>query len=78
VFQRRAIAIGMSDDEVLNLAGWGVPDRIERSRDGRIPREVWTYERPNGDVRWLFFTNTKLTAIDVQPSAQQVAGFVLR
>src|SRR5262245_30764584 len=40
---RRTIAIGMSDDEVLNLPGWGIPNRIARAKSSKGWREEWTY-----------------------------------
>jgi hypothetical protein len=77
-FRRTTIALGMSDDEVLNLPGWGVPNRIERSRDGRIYHESWSYRQPNGDARWLRFTNARLTGIDVEPALDRYADLAPR
>ncbi len=66
-FSRTAVALGMSDDEALNLPGWGVPSRIERSREGRVYREEWTYVLPGGGSRRLSFANAKLTAMAIDP-----------
>jgi hypothetical protein len=63
-FARNGIAPGMSDDEVLNTAGAGMPARISRSRDARTWREVWFYLLRDGTVRQLSFTNGKLTDIE--------------
>ena len=68
----------MSDDEVLNLPGWGVPSRIERSRDGRVYREEWSYRLPSGDTRILRFTNTRLTGVDVDAAPDRYATIGLR
>ena len=62
-FRHTTIALGIWDDEVLNMPGWGVPDRIERSREGHIYRESWMYQRPDG-VRWLYFANSRLTGME--------------
>ena len=56
------IAAGMTDDEVLNAPDGGVPDHIERARDGRTWRELWVYETRVG-VRELQFVNGRLTSI---------------
>lgn len=72
-FSRTALAVGMSDDEALNLPGWGVPSRIERFREGRVYREEWTYALPGGGSRRLSFANAKLTAIAVDlPTADRI------
>jgi hypothetical protein len=78
VFRRTTIALGMSDDEVLNLPGWGVPNRIERSREPRLYRESWSYRLANGDTRWLRFTNARLTGIDVEPALDRYADLAPR
>jgi len=64
-FSRTSLAVGMSDDEALNLPGWGVPSRIERFREGRVYREEWTYALPGGASRRLSFANAKLTAMTI-------------
>jgi len=66
-FSRTSLAVGMSDDEALNLPGWGVPSRIERFREGRVYREEWTYVLPGGGSRRLSFANAKLTAMGLDP-----------
>jgi hypothetical protein len=40
---RRTLMLGMSDDEVLNLPGWGIPKRITRVKATHEWREEWTY-----------------------------------
>jgi hypothetical protein len=65
----------MSDDEVLNLHGWGLPDRIDRERQGKVYRETWTYRRGDG-LRWLHFTNARLTGMESGEAAPDgVIGF---
>lgn len=63
-YERRSIAPGMTDDEVLNSAGGGVPTRIARSRDGRTWRETWIYETRGGGVRALQFVNGRLESTE--------------
>jgi hypothetical protein len=65
-FRRTTIGLGVSDDEVLNMPGWGVPDRIERAREGRIYKETWMYALPNGATRWLYFANARLTGMETE------------
>ena len=73
-FQRTALTLGMTDDEVLNLPHWGLPLKILRSKANRIWREEWVY----GSKR-LYFENTRLTAIGDEPSPfQQVASLTVR
>jgi hypothetical protein len=66
-FSRTSLAVGMSDDEALNLPGWGVPSHIERFREGRVYREEWTYALAGGGSRRLSFVNAKLTAMMIDP-----------
>jgi hypothetical protein len=70
------LTLGMSDDEVLNLAGWGVPKHIARTKAARGWREEWTYPTSTGERR-LYFVNAKLVdAIvdgDVNPATAQIA-----
>ncbi len=56
------IAAGMTDDEVLNAPNGGVPDRIDRAREGHTWRELWFYQTREG-VRALQFLNGRLTGI---------------
>lgn len=62
-FRRKAIATGMTDDEVLNTPSGGVPTKISRSREGRTWRERWTYVLRDGTLRELEFVNGTLTNI---------------
>jgi hypothetical protein len=63
-YERRSIAPGMTDDEVLNSSGGGVPTRIARSREGRAWRETWIYETRGGTVRALQFVNGRLESTE--------------
>lgn len=66
-WRQATICIGMTDDEVLNLPGWGRPSKIERSHEQRVWQEVWTYD--NGfSRRYLHFANAKLMGIDTVPT----------
>ena len=64
---RRVLTIGMSDDEVLNLPGWGRPTQIIRTKVPREWREEWVYVRPSSDERHLHFVNAALVEISDQP-----------
>ena len=63
-FEGRSLAPGMTDDEVLNVAGGGVPTRIMRTRDGKTWRETWIYETRAGMVRALQFVNGRLESAE--------------
>jgi hypothetical protein len=60
---RTSVALGMTDDQVLNVPGWGRPTRIARSGGHGNWREVWTYDRGN-DRRELAFVGGHLASID--------------
>jgi len=64
VFWRTSIAIGMSDDEVLNLPSWGRPSAITRSKSNRIWHEDWLYRWRIGGTSRLSFANGRLTAVE--------------
>jgi len=68
-FQLADLVVGMTDTEVLNLRGWGLPGKITRTRDNRAWREEWTYFSPAVGQELLQFTNGTLTAIDTDPKA---------
>jgi hypothetical protein len=72
------LAVGMLDVEALNSPKWGRPDAIERSRDRRGWREVWTYDRGPAGARELEFRNGRLTAIVNAPDAIRVASTSVR
>jgi hypothetical protein len=72
---RRTLMLGMSDDEVLNLAGWGVPQHIARTRAARGWREEWTYATSAGDRR-LYFDNARLVDAIVDGDARQAMAQV--
>jgi hypothetical protein len=62
-FARMAIAVGMTDDEVLNTPNGGVPTKISRLREGHVWRERWTYAARDGTLRELEFVNGTLASI---------------
>jgi hypothetical protein len=67
-WKQQTLRLGMSDDEVLNLPGWGRPSRITRTKANRVWREQWDYAVPGGETRLLNFTNGKLSAVEMQPA----------
>jgi hypothetical protein len=60
--------IGISDDAVLNMRGWGRPSKINRIRENRGWTEHWEYVTPSGETRNLRFHNGRLIAMDVAPA----------
>lgn len=55
----------MTDDEVLNLPGWGRPAAISRTRLPRQWREEWFYDASRAaGARQLLFVNGKLDAVE--------------
>jgi hypothetical protein len=71
VFWRTSIAIGMSDDEVLNLPSWGRPSAINRSKSDRIWYEQWIYRWRLGGTSRLSFANGRLTAVETAAAAAE-------
>ena len=71
---RRTLTLGMSDDEVLNLPGWGIPTRIIRARLAREWREEWIYARTPSEERHLQFANATLIDIVDRPPVETVAS----
>jgi hypothetical protein len=63
------IEIGISDDEVLNMPGWGRPAQISRVRGTRGWEEVWRYGDPYRGERALRFVNARLADIAEMPAA---------
>lgn len=63
--QSTAIALGMTDTQVLNMRGWGRPSKITRNKDAKAWHEEWSYvSRQDEQVqRQLQFTNGRLAAI---------------
>ena len=59
---RTSIALGMTDDQVLNIPSWGRPGRIVRSGRRQGWHEVWTYDR-DGITRRLAFVGGRLASI---------------
>lgn len=70
---RTSIALGMTDDQVLNIADWGRPTHIERAGQHRGWRETWTYSRP-AEVRTLTFVEGRLANISVETPATRLAS----
>ncbi|HLX29822.1 MAG TPA: hypothetical protein VKV24_15185 [Casimicrobiaceae bacterium] len=60
---RTTIRLGMTDDQVLNIPGWGIPTRIVRNGRHRGWREEWTYEAPEW-YRQLSFVDGRLERIE--------------
>jgi hypothetical protein len=77
VFWRTSIAIGMSDDEVLNLPAWGKPSAITRSKANRVWYEEWIYRWRMGGTSRLSFANGRLTGVEtaaaIEPAETQVS-----
>ena len=77
VFWRTSIAIGMSDDEVLNLPAWGRPSTITRSKANRVWYEEWIYRWRMGGTSRLSFANGRLvgmgTAAEAEPAHTRVS-----
>jgi hypothetical protein len=76
-WKNRTVVLGMSDDEILNMPGWGRPSRIVRSRAPREWREVWTYGETVTGQRELHFANARLRDI-VDLPGPQVARLTLQ
>ena len=67
----RTLAAGMSDDEVLNLPGWGRPSRVTRARMPHAWHEDWTYLAPGAsEERRLHFVNARLVSMEVEPAGE--------
>ena len=73
-----SIEVGMSDDEVLNMPGWGRPTRITRARAPRAWNEEWVYGQSATGTRYLLFVNARLVDIVDKPPAEQVARLTLQ
>ena len=69
LWTRTAIEVGMSDDEVLNLPGWGRPAQVTRARLARGWEEVWRYGDSYSGGRELRFVNARLADIVATPAA---------
>jgi len=70
---RTSIALGMSDDQVLNIPQWGPPTRIERVGRHRGWHETWTYSRPS-ELRTLTFVEGRLANISVETPVTRIAS----
>ena len=71
---RRTLMLGMSDDEVLNLPGWGVPKHITRSKASRAWQEEWTYSTGSGERKLYFVNATLVNAVLDAEAVQQIAS----
>jgi hypothetical protein len=64
----------MTDDEVLNLPGWGRPAAINRTRAAREWREEWFYDTSRAArARQLLFVNGSVVETDVVEPIGQMA-----
>jgi hypothetical protein len=75
---RRTLALGMSDDEVLNLPGWGRPNRITRLKAPREWREEWVYGQSTTGQRHLHFANATLVEIIDKPPLDHFVSLTLQ
>lgn len=75
VFQQTVLRLGVTDDQVLNMPRWGLPDKITRTRLNGVPHEEWLYLWRQDGAKRLSFDNAKLTGIDdvSTPPNQQYA-----
>ena len=72
LWRRTALCLGITDDEVLNLPGWGRPAAIERARVREGWREAWRYASPGQGAKRLSFLNGQLQ--NVEEAAVDVIG----
>jgi len=68
-WKHTTVEIGISDDEVLNMPGWGRPTQILRSRARQGWEEVWRYGNGYRSQRELRFVNARLADIVETPPA---------
>lgn len=73
-WRQATICIGMTDDEVLNLPGWGRPAKISRTRAPREWREEWFYDARAAGPRQLFFVNGKLAVVETESTDTTVGS----
>lgn len=71
-WKHKTLTLGMSDDEVLNMPGWGRPARITRVRMPREWREEWVYVQALEGERRLHFANAKLIDFSYAPLVEQL------
>ena len=65
--RRTPLCVGMTDDEVLNLPGWGRPAKIVRTRELGAWEERWTYAARDAGSRQLQFVNGRLADVEAEP-----------
>ena len=73
-WKHRTLTPGMSDDEVLNMSGWGRPSRIDRVRLPREWREEWVYGLETPSERHLYFSNGRLVDLGDRPDPRMAAA----
>jgi len=72
-WRQATICAGMTDDEVLNLPGWGRPGRIVRTHEPRRWHEDWSYDARLDGRRHLHFVNGKLVGADTDDAEASAA-----
>ena len=77
-WRNTTLTIGMSDDEVLNMPGWGRPARITRTRMPREWREEWVYTQSLAGEQRLLFANAKLVDVVNAPAGDHYAQWTSR
>jgi len=75
MMQDSGLVVGMSDTKVLNMRGWGRPQKITRTRGRDGWREEWTYLSRPEERRMLQFVNGTLTAAISEPVLQKSSRF---
>lgn len=71
---RTSIALGMTDDQVLNIPNWGRPSRIVRAGRHRGWRETWVYHPASDAPRSLSFIDGRLASIDIGAAPLRLAS----
>ena len=77
-WSHEALTLGMSDDEVLNMPGWGRPGSISRARMPREWREEWVYRKGTDEEDHLHFVNARLVDIEIKPGTDQIVQLMPR
>jgi len=73
-----ALTLGMSDDEVLNMPGWGRPGSISRARMPGEWREEWIYRKGTDEENHLHFVNARLVDVEIKPGTDQIVQLMPR
>ncbi len=69
-------SLGITDDQALNMPGWGPPKKIVRTRERSGWRELWTYARKSGGAPQLEFLNGRLVAVSVRPEPAETERII--